>query len=322
MIRLATTDTSSQKLLVIAEKPSVMNDIAKALGGFTKHDDHYESEMLVLAAASGHLLEQQMPKEQWGFAALPIIPELIPLTPKASQQKRLTHLVALLSRPDIAGVINACDAGREGELIFREIIQHADCSKPLSRLWLQSMTGQGIRRAFQNIRTNASVEGLAAAGKCRTIADWLIGINITRALTALISAGGGFHKTPAGRVQTPTLAMIVERERSVLVFIPQPYWEAVATIDLGQGTAVEANWRADGIAAAGDEGTRIGSAARATEISAKTTGQPAAVAMKHRIETEAPPMLFKLNDLLADASNRYGFPGDMTLKIAQSLYAE
>ena len=322
MIRLATTDTSSQKLLVIAEKPSVMNDIAKALGNFTKHDDHYESETHVVAAASGHLLEQQMPDEPWGFAALPIIPELIPLTPKASQQKRLTHLVALLSRPDIVGVINACDAGREGELIFREIIEHAECSKPLSRLWLQSMTGDGIRRAFQNIRPNASVEGLAAAGKCRTIADWLIGINVTRALTALISAGGGFHKTPAGRVQTPTLAMIVERERSVLAFIPQPYWEAVATIDLGQGTAVEAKWRADGTAAAGDEGTRIGSAARANEISAKTTGRPAAVAMKHRVETEAPPMLFKLNDLLADASNRYGFPGDMTLKIAQSLYAE
>jgi DNA topoisomerase-3 len=322
MIRLANTDTSSQKLLVIAEKPSVMIDIAKALGGFTKHDDHYESETHVVAAASGHLLEQQMPRKKWGFAALPIIPELIPLTPKASQQKRLTHLVTLLSRPDIVGVINACDAGREGELIFREIIEHAECSKPLNRLWLQSMTGEGIRRAFQNIRPNASVEGLAAAGKCRTIADWLIGINITRALTALISAGGGFHKTPAGRVQTPTLAMIVERERSVLAFIPQPYWEAVATIDLGQGTAVEAKWRADGIAAAGDEGTRIGSAARAIDISTKTTGRPAAVAMKHRLETEAPPMLFKLNDLLADASNRYGFPGDMTLKIAQSLYAE
>ena len=322
MIRLATTDTSSKKLLVIAEKPSVMNDIAKALGNFTKHDDHYESETHVVAAASGHLLEQQMPKKPWGFAALPILPALIALVPKASQRKRLAHLVVLLSRPDIVGVINACDAGREGELIFREIIEHADCSKPLSRLWLQSMTGDGIRRAFRNIRTNASVEGLAAAGKCRTIADWLIGINITRALTALISAGGGFHKTPAGRVQTPTLAMIVERERSVLAFISQPYWEAIATIDLGQGTVVAAKWRADGTAAAGDEGTRIGSAARATEISAKTTGRPAAVAMKHRIETEAPPMLFKLNDLLAEASNRYGFPGDMTLKIAQSLYAE
>ena len=266
-IRLATTDTSSQKLLVIAEKPSVMNDIAKALCDFTKHDDHYESEMLVVAAASGHLLEQQMPDEPWGFAAMPILPALIAPVPKASQQKRLTHLVALLSRPDIVGVINACDAGREGELIFREIIEHAECSKPLSRLWLQSMTGDGIRRAFQNIRTNASVEGLAAAGKCRTIADWLIGINVTRALTALISAGGGFHKTPAGRVQTPTLAMIVERERSVLAFIPQPYWEAVTTIDLGKGKVVETKWRAGGTAAAGDEGTRIGSAARATEIS-------------------------------------------------------
>lgn len=322
MIRLATTVNSSGKLLVIAEKPSVMHDIVKGLGGFTKHDDHYESETLVVAAASGHLLEQQMPKERWGFAALPIIPELIPLVPKASQQKRLAHLVALLSRPDIVGVINACDAGREGELIFREIIEHADCSKPLSRLWLQSMTGEGIRRAFQNIRPNESVEGLAAAGKCRTIADWLIGINITRALTALISGGGGFHKTPAGRVQTPTLAMIVERERSVLSFIPQPYWEAVAAIDLGQRTVLEAKWRADGTTAVGDEGTRIGSAARATEISDKTTGRSAAVAMKHKLETEPPPMLFKLNDLLAEASSRYGFPGDMTLKIAQSLYAE
>src|SRR6266581_3689482 len=180
------------KKLIIAEKPSVANDIARVLGGFTRHGDYYESRDYVLSSAIGHLLE--------------LVPPHFDLQPIERTEERLRLLVKLLARKDVTGVINACDAGREGELIFRYIIRHARNKKPIERLWLQSMTQGAIRDGFEQLRKDRELRPLADAAVCRSESDWLVGINGTRAMTAFNSKEGGFYKTTVGRVQTPTLA--------------------------------------------------------------------------------------------------------------------
>src|SRR2546430_9168005 len=206
------------KALIIAEKPSVASDIAKALGGFSKHDDYFESDKYVLSSAVGHLLELIVPEEfevkrgKWTFAHLPVIPPHFGLNPIAKSESRLKVLTKLLKRKDVDRLINACDAGREGELIFRLIAQHAKAKQPVQRLWLQSMTPAAIRDGFARLRSDEEMQPLADAARCRSEADWLVGINGTRAMTAFNSKGGGFFLTTVGRGQTPTLSIVVERE--------------------------------------------------------------------------------------------------------------
>ena len=222
------------KALIIAEKPSVANDIARALGGFTKHDEYYESDDYVLSSAVGHLLEIAAPEEyevkrgKWSFANLPVIPPHFDLNPIAKSESRLKVLTKLLKRKDIDRLINACDAGREGELIFRLIAQHAKAKQPVQRLWLQSMTAGAIRDGFAHLRSDEEMQPLADAARCRSEADWLVGINGTRAMTAFNSKGGGFFLTTVGRVQTPTLSIVVEREEKIRRFVPRDYWEVRA----------------------------------------------------------------------------------------------
>src|SRR5688500_16136006 len=205
------------KSLIIAEKPSVASDIAKALGGFKKQDVFYENEEYVISSAVGHLLELTAPEQfevkrgKWSFAHLPVIPPHFDLKPIEKSESRLKVLTRLIKRKDIDKLINACDAGREGELIFRYIVQHTKTDKPIRRLWLQSMTPQAIRDGFQHLRDDQAMRPLADAAVCRSESDWLVGINGTRAMTAFNSKSGGFHKTTVGRVQTPTLAIVVER---------------------------------------------------------------------------------------------------------------
>src|SRR5512134_897934 len=209
------------KKLIIAEKPSVANDIARALGGFTRHGDYYESDKYVLSSAIGHLLELVAPDQyevkrgKWSFAHLPVIPPHFDLKPIEKSEDRLKLLARLLKRKDVTGVVNACDAGREGELIFRYIEQHVGARKPVERLWLQSMTPSAIREGFASLRTDGEMRPLADAAVCRSESDWLVGINGTRAMTAFNSKDGGFYKTTVGRVQTPTLAVLVEREQRI-----------------------------------------------------------------------------------------------------------
>ena len=222
------------KKLIIAEKPSVAADIAKALGGFTKHDDYFESEDFVLSSAVGHLLELSCPEEfevkrgKWSFTHLPVIPPHFALSPIEKTASRLKVLNKLIKRKDVASLVNACDAGREGELIFNYIAQHAKTSKPVQRLWLQSMTQGAIRDGFSHLRNGQEMQGLGDAAVCRAESDWLVGINGTRAMTAFNSKTGGFHLTTVGRVQTPTLAIVVERERKIREFKPRSYWEVEA----------------------------------------------------------------------------------------------
>jgi len=209
------------KALIIAEKPSVASDISKVLGKFEKHDDYFENDQYVVTSAVGHLLTICVPEQfevkrgKWTFAHLPVIPPHFDLLPIEKSEPRLKAVLRLIKRKDITSLINACDAGREGELIFRYIVQYAKSTKPIQRLWLQSMTAASIREGFAKLRTNGEMLPLADAATCRSESDWLVGINGTRAMTAFNSKSGGFHLTTVGRVQTPTLAILVEREEKI-----------------------------------------------------------------------------------------------------------
>src|SRR5438132_13106548 len=231
----------SKKTLIIAEKPSVAADIARALGGFDRKSDHFENDEYVLSSAVGHLLELHAPEQyevkrgKWTFAHLPIIPPHFDLQPIERNESRLKVLLKLIKRPDVDALVNACDAGREGELIFRYIVQYAKTDKPIQRLWLQSMTAAAIRDGFAKLRTDAELLPLAAAATCRSESDWLVGINGTRAMTAFNSRSGGFQLTTVGRVQTPTLAILVDREAAIKKFVPRDYWEAIATFAAPSG---------------------------------------------------------------------------------------
>src|SRR3984957_19334817 len=234
------------KALIIAEKPSVATDISKALGGFKKvtegNESYFESASYVLSSAVGHLVELCLPGEldkkkgKWSFANLPVIPEEFALKPIERSEGRLRLLKKLMKRADVTSLINACDAGREGELIFRYIVKLAGCKKPIQRLWLQSMTPASIRDGFAHLRPASGLEPLASAAVCRSESDWLVGINGTRALTAFNSRNGGFQLTPVGRVQTPTLAIVVERDQKIKTFVPKGYWEVHATFAAKAGT--------------------------------------------------------------------------------------
>ena len=227
------------KTLVIAEKPSVAQDIVRALtpvaGKFDKHDEHFENDKYVVTSAVGHLVEIQAPEEfdvkrgKWSFANLPVIPPRFDLKPVDKTKTRLNAVVKQAKRKDVTQLVNACDAGREGELIFRLIEQYAGgkapLGKPVRRLWLQSMTPQAIRDGFEQLRTEKQMQGLADAARSRSEADWLVGINGTRAMTAFNSRDGGFFLTTVGRVQTPTLSVVVEREEKIRKFVSRDYWE-------------------------------------------------------------------------------------------------
>src|SRR5438045_8347730 len=235
------------KALIIAEKPSVASDIAKALGGFQKHEDYFESDKYVLSSAVGHLLEICVPEKfevkrgKWTFANLPVIPPYFDLRPIERSEARLRLLLKLIKRADVGALVNACDAGREGELIFRYIVQYSKAKKPIQRLWLQSMTPAAIREGFENLRSDVSMRPLADAAVCRSESDWLVGINGTRAMTAFNSKSGGFHLTTVGRVQTPTLAILVEREEKIKKFVARDYYEVHATFSCKSGT-YEGRW--------------------------------------------------------------------------------
>lgn len=239
------------KTLVIAEKPSVAQDIVRALtpvaGKFDKHDEHFENERYVVTSAVGHLVEIQAPEQfdvkrgKWSFAHLPVIPPHFDLKPVDKTRTRLNAVVRQARRKDVGELINACDAGREGELIFRLIEQYAGGAKPLGkpvrRLWLQSMTPQAIREGFERLRSDAQMQGLADAARSRSEADWLVGINGTRAMTAFNSRDGGFFLTTVGRVQTPTLAVVVEREEQIRRHVARDYWELHASFEAEAGSS-------------------------------------------------------------------------------------
>ena len=316
------------KQLIIAEKPSVAQDIAKALGGFNKQDDYYESDDYVLSSAIGHLLELAVPEEyevkrgKWSFAHLPVIPPHFALNPIEKTKERLKLLTRLMKRKDVGALINACDAGREGELIFRYLIQHAKTDKPVRRLWLQSMTQGAIRDGFAHLRTDKEMRPLADAARCRSEADWLIGINGTRAMTAFNSQEGGFHKTPVGRVQTPTLAILVEREERIRAFRPRDYWEVEGEFAVVAGN-YRGRWFDEKFSKSDDEHARperLWDVRQAEAIRQKCLGKHGTVEEESKPTTQLSPLLFDLTSLQREANGRFGFSAKTTLALAQALY--
>ncbi|MGH8616434.1 MAG: DNA topoisomerase III [Burkholderiales bacterium] len=317
--------------LIIAEKPSVANDIARVLGGFKKQGDYFESDDQVLSSAVGHLLQLAVPEEfevkrgKWSFANLPVIPPHFALQPIEKNAERLKTLVKLIKRKDVSGLINACDAGREGELIFRYIARHSGTTKPIRRLWLQSMTPGAIRDGFTQLRSDQEMLPLADAAVCRSEADWLVGINGTRAMTAFNSKSGGFHLTTVGRVQTPTLAILVEREERIKKFVPRDYFEVHAVFAAKAGE-YEARWldenfdkkQRDDDAELKPE--RLWARARAEAIRAKCVGRPATVEEESKPATQLSPLLYDLTSLQREANGRFGFSARNTLGLAQALY--
>ncbi len=320
------------KTLIIAEKPSVAGDIAKALGGFKKVEDHFESDHYVLSSAVGHLLELVPPegveaaRGKWTFKCLPVIPPHFDLQPIERSESRLRVLKKLIKRPDVDALINACDAGREGELIFRNIVKHTRAKQPIKRLWLQSMTPAAIREGFAQLREDKEMLPLADAAYSRSEADWLVGINGTRAMTAFNSKLGGFFKTTVGRVQTPTLAILVEREKRIREFVPRDFWEVIGTFDAAAGQYT-GRWfdekfsKADG--KDGDDQLkpeRLWEKSRAEAIRDKCLGKPGIVTEESKPSTSLSPLLYDLTSLQRDANSRFGFSAKNTLAIAQALY--
>lgn len=317
------------KILIIAEKPSVAADIARALGGFTRHDDYFESDRYLLSSAVGHLLEIGMPEDEevkrgkWTFGHLPAIPSRFALKPIEKNENRLKTLLKLLKRKDVAELINACDAGREGELIFRYIVQHAKATKPIRRLWLQSMTPAAIRDGFDKLRSDSQMRPLADAAVCRSESDWLVGINGTRAMTAFNSKSGGFQLTTVGRVQTPTLAILVEREEKIRAFRPRGYWEVLGTFR-ASGGGYPGRWFDEKWKKRDDDpdarAERLWEEAKARAIAVKCDGKPGEVSEESKAATQGVPLLYDLTSLQREANGRFGFSARTTLSLAQSLY--
>lgn len=317
------------KTLIIAEKPSVANDIAKTLGGFTKHDDYFESDEYVLSSAVGHLLEIAVPEEhdvkrgKWTFTHLPMIPPYFALNPIAKTESRLKVLNKLIKRKDVSALINACDAGREGELIFRLIAQHAKAKQPVSRLWLQSMTPSAIREGFKKLRSDEQMLPLADAARCRSEADWLIGINGTRAMTAFNSKEGGFYLTTVGRVQTPTLSIVVEREEKIKNFVSRDFWEVraefVCAAGIYEGRWLDHQFKKDETDPE-KKAERLWAKAAAESIVAACRGKQGNVREESKPATQMAPALFDLTSLQREANSRFGFSAKNTLGLAQALY--
>lgn len=328
------------KTLVIAEKPSVAQDIVRAItptaGKFEKHDEYFESDDWIITSAVGHLVEIQAPEEfdvkrgKWSFANLPVIPPYFDLKPMDKTKTRLNAIVKLTKRKDVGSLVNACDAGREGELIFRLIQQYAKSQHPVKRLWLQSMTPAAIRDGFAALRSEQQMQGLADAARSRSEADWLVGINGTRAMTAFNSRDGGFFLTTVGRVQTPTLSVVVEREEKIRKFVSRNYWEIHASFQAEAGDYpakwFDPKWKK---ASANIEGTepdaelkadRLWTEPEARAIADAVRGQRATVTEESRPTTQAAGLLFDLTSLQREANGKFGFSAKTTLAIAQSLY--
>ena len=331
------------KTLVIAEKPSVAQDIVRAItptaGKFEKHDEYFESEDWLVTSAVGHLVEIQAPEEfdvkrgKWSFANLPVIPPYFDLKPMDKTKTRLNAIVKLTKRKDVGQLVNACDAGREGELIFRLIQQYAKSKHPVKRLWLQSMTPAAIRDGFDSLRSDQQMQGLADAARSRSEADWMVGINGTRAMTAFNSRDGGFFLTTVGRVQTPTLSVVVEREEKIRKFVSRNYWEVHASFlaEAGEypGKWFDPAWKRAAANAANGEGAepdaelkadRLWSERDALAIAEAVRGKAATVTEESKPTTQAPGQLFDLTSLQREANGKFGFSAKTTLSIAQSLY--
>lgn len=319
------------KSLVIAEKPSVAADLARALGKVPKKGDLYENDTWVITSAVGHVVELEMPedidKKKYGFwrlETLPIIPEKFGLKPIEDSKDRFALLKKQLARKDVDQVVNACDAGREGELIFAYLYQLAKSKLPVKRAWMQSMTADGIKKAFDRLRDGSELAGLADAARCRSESDWLIGINGTRALTKRMFGSRAGNVASVGRVQTPTLAIVYARELEIRNFKPRAFWRLTANFEVAhgayEGVYQKSHFKKD---AANDHDRidRVWDEEMAKIVLAECRANPAAtVRDEKKPATQASPRLYDLTTLQREANGRFGLSARRTLQIAQALY--
>jgi DNA topoisomerase III len=314
------------KTLVIAEKPSVGRDLSRILPGpFQKHEGYLESPSQVVTWAVGHLVQLAEPDEydpkykKWRMADLPIVPDEFKLVVRDERSRKQFSVISrLLKRADVEFVVNACDAGREGELIFAWTYEKAGASKPVRRLWLSSMTAAAIREAFDSLRPADEFDRLEEAARSRSEADWIVGMNATRAATVrLRSSFDG--AVSLGRVQTPTLAILARREEEIRAFVPEPYWLVDAQFE---PTAGDPGRRYAGRYHAGAR-PRLKTAEEAGAIVAAVRDRAGEISkLDKSTKKERPPLLYDLTSLQRDANTRYGFSARRTLAAAQRLYEE
>lgn len=325
--------------VVVAEKPSVARDIARVLGATRKHEGFLEGQGLRITWCFGHMAELEEPAhydpawKRWSLDTLPMVPSPFALRLRKGGEDQFAVLRRLLRDPETRDVVNACDAGREGELIFRYVAQLADCRKPVLRLWVSSLTDQSILQGWGQLSPSSAFDRLGAAARCRAESDWLVGLNATRALTVL----AGSELLSVGRVQTPTLAMIVARDREIAAFVPETYHVVRATFEAPDGRFGATFFRPELAAAEGPEGPRPGpdaeadaetahaerlpDAATANRIADLTRGRVGRVEIAERRRTkERPPLLYDLTSLQRRANQRYGLSAQRTLEVAQALY--
>ncbi len=313
------------KTLVIAEKPSVARDLTRVLpGAFTKGEGFLEGPEHVVTWAVGHLVQLADPDEyddrykKWRMADLPIVPPAFKLVVRDERSKKQMNVIKRqLGREDIETVVNACDAGREGELIFAYLYEKSGSRKPVLRLWLNSMTKKAIEEAFSALRPGSELAPLEAAARSRSEADWIVGMNATRAATIrLRSSFDG--AVSLGRVQTPTLAILARREDEIRAFKPEPYWVVDAQFD----PVSDGPRRYEGRFYAGSN-PRLKTAEEARAVVEASRGQTGVITKLEKSERrERPPLLYDLTSLQRDANSRYGFSARRTLGAAQRLYEE
>ncbi|MDJ0621642.1 MAG: DNA topoisomerase III [Desulfocapsaceae bacterium] len=324
----------TEKTLIIAEKPSVAADLAKVLPGkYKKTKTHFEGDEYIISFAIGHLVAICYPEEidpkyqKWSLQDLPILPEKFPLKKLPDTKSQLNALQKLIRRKDIGAIVNACDAGREGELIFKNIVRfvwnNSVAQKSFKRLWLQSMTSEAIRKAFQHMRDNEEMVTLEDTALCRSESDWLIGINATRALTGFNSRRGGFFLTPCGRVQTPTLSLLVKREKIRREFKPQKYFNIFSTFTYNDSSYI-GKWNDPKFSPDPQKpelkADRLWDENRVREILDKCRKGQAEVSEKSKQSSQTSPQLYDLTSLQREANARFGFSAKNTLNIAQALY--
>lgn len=299
------------KILVIAEKPSVARDIAKVLKAGQKGDGCLIGADYIVSWAVGHLVTLAEPEEydetykKWNFSALPILPEEMKLKAIAQTRSQLKILHKLMNSREIDSLICATDSGREGELIFRYIYDITKCKKPFERLWISSMTEEAIREGFASLKDGREYDLLYASAKCRSEADWLVGMNATRAYTLQYDA-----LLSIGRVQTPTLALIVNKQKEIDAFTAEDYFEVQADFDGYTGMWIDK-----------EEHTRIDKEEIAKQIAEKVSGKQAVITKVEKEEKKMPPpLLYDLTELQRDCNKKFGFSAKKTLDIAQTLY--
>ena len=318
------------KSLIIAEKPSVAQDLSRTLDGkFEKKDDYFENDNYVITSAVGHIVELCMPEDYdkkdafWRLASLPIIPSKFKLKPIEKTESKFKAVKKLINRKDIDTLINACDAGREGELIFNYVYKLTKCKKPVKRLWMLSMTPAGIREAFDNLRDGEEMSHLAEAATSRSEADWLIGINCTRGVTKRLYGSRAGNVAGVGRVQTPTLGMVVQRQREIEQFKPREYWRIVANFSIANG-CFEGVYQKPEFRKSDDEHDRVdrlwGEDAANRVIESLVRNETASISEKTKKSKQSSPRLYDLTTLQREANNRYGFSARRTLQLAQALY--